>query len=120
MRRGLKWAAPFVGIAILGVAILWVLAQSPGISRGNVERIARGATEPEVELLLGTPAGIHTSDGENWVIGVPVPPRVSRKLWIGDDGAACVDFNPAGQVITASWIPRRQGLRSMIRNALGL
>ena len=123
MRRSVKWSAVLVCSAVLGVTVLWLLSLRPGITRGNVQRLTRGAGEADVEALLGGPAGIYTSDGRDWaaaVRGLSMNPAHTRKLWVADDGAALVDFDGDGLVVYSAWIPQRQTSWDVFRRWLGL
>jgi hypothetical protein len=120
MRRTWKWLTALVCVAVLGIAVLWVLSRQPGVTRTNAERLTRGGTLTEVEARLGGPAGVYTSDGENWAAALPTPEGRDRKLWVGDDGAAVIDFNDDGRVMSVHWLPRQESVWTAIRNIIGL
>ena len=120
MRRTLKCSAVLVCIAVLTIAGLWLLSRQPGVTRTNAQRIARGSSQADVEARLGGPPGVHTSDGEDWSVALPLPEGQQRRVWVADDGAAVIDFNQGGLVTSAHWLPRQESVWTMIRSFVGL
>lgn len=121
-RRALTWSAALLGLAVLGVAVLWALSLRPGITRGNTYRIPRGASEAEVEALLGRPAGVYTSEGDDWAAPLrdaKMQGGHARRLWVTDDGAALVDFNGEGLVTSTFWVSCRESFWDVLRPRLG-
>jgi hypothetical protein len=108
--------------AALGVSafvVVWLVLPRDRISESNCEQIREGMTLPEVEAVLGGPAGAYTSDGKDWSMGMlkgglrQIGHTV--QAWVGDDGGIRIHFDRAERVAAAQWCPRRVTFFARVR-----
>jgi hypothetical protein len=101
----------YVGLAVVALLVLgaFLALVAPGrcpVTRSACERIERGMTVGQVEMILGGPPGDYRTFPPHDVhlnfsitTGSSLPPR----RWQGDEGEAVVYFNRAGRVRSSSF-----------------
>ena len=96
-RRILIAGASIAGAAVGILAVLAILPNGPGITKGNFDQIEAGMTRAQVESLLGEKG----SD----VTGLAKRPGSDIFAWVASEGStAIIEFN-AGAVQTTFWRP---------------
>jgi hypothetical protein len=104
----LVYAAGFGLLLVAGAFLLtdWLLTPPPGATEANSNRIRPGMTLRRVERVLGGPPLEGGARGSQlgW--------------WVGDAGLVAVEFDAAGRVTSAGFVPAAQFPR--FRDALGL
>jgi hypothetical protein len=99
-RRRLRWA---VGLAVLlaaGAFVLWPQPITPGLTRGNFNRVHVGMTLSEVISILGPPYGSGTEGGN-----VSNPDVLTNDLWVDGHVFIRITSNEQGRVVRkfSSW-----------------
>src|SRR5581483_10869205 len=100
----------------------WLLAQQPGVTKANFERIEEGMTRREVEALLGGPPCDDSPSGRNWseLHNGKLTLGWTREVWGGNHGAARLVFNEEGHVVHKHWSDSPEPLLERIRRWLRL
>jgi hypothetical protein len=95
-------------IVVAGATFLWLRSRSP-IGAG-CDRIERGMSQVDVEKIFG---------GQG--VDIQLPPD-AKKMWIGSDGAAFVDFDNNRKVKDVQFAPaiQRESFLAMVRRWLRL
>jgi outer membrane protein assembly factor BamE (lipoprotein component of BamABCDE complex) len=127
MRKRVVLILVVLAIALLGgYLLLWATAPTDSITADNAAKIYEGMTEPDVEQVLGGPAGVYHPDGETWA-WVLENGRITighrRKIWVGRAGGIRVHFDEGGRVAVSQWVdgPERSlDLLAKLRRWLGI
>jgi hypothetical protein len=123
MRKRFLIAGTGLVIVAVGLSLFW-LWPNERVSPASCERIHEGMSLPEVEAILGGPAGVYTSDGNDWSMGMldggtrHINHR--RLVWVGNNSGIRVDFDEEGQVAVKQWVPRQQSIWNRMRAWIGL
>jgi hypothetical protein len=81
----------------------WLGKPRPDINRASFERIKKGMTLPEVEAIIGAPAGDYTTGPtSSYEDGWYGP---GDKEWIGDDGVISIWFDTQDGIKDMSFEP---------------
>jgi hypothetical protein len=116
------------GLALLPI-LGYAVSLRPRVTQANYERIGEGMTLPEVENLLGGPAGNYSRIADKeaglWTID-PSRPDLNRQffsgreVWIGHEVAVAVWFDDQGRVVRKeSYETLDRGLLQRFRDLLG-
>lgn len=104
LQRLRRLTPPRVGLLLLGLACVgfgvWLAWPTPGVTRRNYDRIQVGMTEPEVEALMGGPAGLSTNRPFIYWLD---DPQFTRK-WLGDEACITVELGHDYEVVGKEFV----------------
>lgn len=120
-----RWLAVLAGTPVcicLGLFLLALVPPEPGVTRANFDRVSMRMTRAEVEILFGGPPNSDAAErpGKHWIFYVLCAnPGHARELWLGDDGAAMIEFDEEERVTVKEWLSERDTLFQRFRDWLG-
>jgi hypothetical protein len=65
-KRLLLWLGALGGLAGLGILLLTLVPEPPGVTYTNFERVAIGMSQAEVEAIFSSPPRLTAPNGRNW------------------------------------------------------